>query len=127
VTYAWREHTAEVELVIDAASEEDVFAEALRAFAELVEVEHAGEPAAHEVELEEADRARLLAAWLEELIYLADTESFVPERAEIELRPGGLRARVEGRRAQVDPIAKAATYHRLTFEPGWHATVVLDV
>jgi SHS2 domain-containing protein len=127
VAFEWREHTAEVELVIDASTEADVFAEALRAFAELVEVEREGERATHVVELEEPDRARLLAAWLEELIYLADTDSFVPERAEIELRDDGLRARVEGRRAQVDPIAKAATYHRLTFEPGWHATVVLDV
>ena len=127
MAYEWREHTAEVELVIDAPTEADVFLEALRAFAELVEVEREGEPATHAVELVEADRARLLAAWLEELIYLADTDSFVPERAEIELRRDGLRARVAGRRAQVDPIAKAATYHRLSFEPAWHATVVLDV
>jgi SHS2 domain-containing protein len=125
--FEWREHTAEVELVIEAPTEEDVFADALAAFAELVEVEPGGEPVRHEIELVEEDRARLLAAWLEELIYLADTQSFVPERAQIELRPDGLHAQVFGRRARLDPIAKAATYHRLTFEPAWRATVVLDV
>ena len=81
--------------------------------------------------LADADRAALLAAWIEELVFLAETEEFVPERlAEIELAPGMLRAGVEGRRAEPRHLVKSVTYHRLEFrrgDAGWVARVVLDV
>ena len=64
-------------------------------------------------------------------IFLADTESFVPDRAEdIRLDGNSLRATLVGRRAPVEALVKAATYHGLRFadEDGvWHARVVLDV
>ncbi len=130
--YEWRSHTAEVELVVRAASEEDIFAEALDAFGRLIELDDRGEPVRRDVELTGDDRAGLLVDWFEELIYLADTVGFVPDRAErLELRPDGLRAELVGRRTELDPLVKAATYHGLRFEPseggGWQATVVLDV
>ena len=129
--YAWRSHTAEVELYVEASSAEGVFEDALDAFGRLVEREGDGEPAAHDVELEAPDRAGLLVAWLEELIFLADTASFVPDRAAaLRLGEQRLEARVEGRRSDLDPIVKAATYHGLAFahEGGqWRARVVLDV
>lgn len=131
MTYTWREHTAEVELHVDAGSEADVFREALDAFGRLVEREPGGEPASHDVELQAPDQGALLVAWLEELIYLADTASFVPDRvASLDLRSGRLEARIEGRRADVDPLVKAATYHGLRFAHDggrWRARVVLDV
>ena len=130
--YRWVEHTAELELAIEAASEEDVFADALAAYAELVGPAPEGETAVHSVEAEAPDPAALLAAWLEELVFLAETEAFVPERAEIALRPGGLHARVSGRRGDPPHIVKAVTYHDLEFSlspagRGWRARVVLDV
>ncbi len=63
---------------------------------------------------------------LEELIYLADTESFVPDDADV----AGERVALRGRRTDLQPIVKAATWHGLTFEQRggrWCATVVLDV
>ena len=108
-----------------------MFREALDAFGRLVELEPGGEPAHHVVDLEAADRGSLLVAWLEELIYLADTASFVPDRAAgLQLRENGLRASVEGRRADIDPLVKAATYHGLEFVlhgGRWRARVILDV
>ena len=127
--YRWVEHTAELELAIEAGSESEVFADALAGYAELVGPAD-GPHASHEVEAEAPDRAALLAAWLEELVFLAETEAFVPERAEIALRPGGLHARVSGRRGDPPHIVKAVTYHDLEFSPagtGWRARVVLDV
>lgn len=127
--YRWVEHTAELELAIEARSEREVFADALAAYAELVGPA-AGPHVLHEVDAEAPDRAALLAAWLEELVFLAETEAFVPERAEIALRPGGLHARVSGRRGDPPHIVKAVTYHDLEFSPagsGWRARVVLDV
>jgi SHS2 domain-containing protein len=127
--YEWREHTAEIELYIEAPTEEAVFSEAADAFGRLVERDSDGEPARHELALEAQDRAGLLVELLEELIYLADTEGFVPDRGEFEL-DGGLRARLDGRRTEIDPLVKAATYHGLEFARGdgvWQARVVLDV
>jgi SHS2 domain-containing protein len=56
----WVEHTAELELEIEAPSEEAVFAEAVAAFAELVGG-GSGPSVTREVEVEADDRAMLLA------------------------------------------------------------------
>jgi SHS2 domain-containing protein len=130
--HEWREHTAEVELVIDAASPEEVFVEAAAAFAELAAGagERGSEPQTREVRLEARDRASLLVDWLEELIYLADTDGFVPRGVQIQLADASLEGRVYGVVGSVDPLVKAATYHGLAFEERegrWHAHVVLDV
>jgi SHS2 domain-containing protein len=129
MTYRWVDHTGEVELVIEAWSEEEIFADALSAYRELAAGE--GEPAARSIALEAGDRADLLARWLEELIYLADAEGFVPERVvEIEVERNSLRAEVAGRAGSASPLVKAVTYHGLQFGfdgERWRAHVVLDV
>jgi len=45
VTYRWVEHTAEVELQIEAPSEKEIFADALRALRKLLADGPPGEPA----------------------------------------------------------------------------------
>ena len=133
MAYGWAEHTGELELWLTAASESAVFEEALRAMAELLRDE-AAEPGAAEARLiaiEGGDRARVLAGWLEELAFLAETEGLVPERAEeLRLAPAGVTARVVGHRGSPPHLVKAVTLHRLAFERddgGWRATVILDV
>ena len=129
--FEWVDHTAELELRIDASTEEAVFADALAAFSELIGGQAVGTDDAHEVVLEANDRPALLAAWLDELVFLAETEDFVPERlAALELGRGGLRATVLGRRSHPPHLVKAVTYHGLELqrgEEGWRARVVLDV
>ena len=133
MAYEWIEHTAEVELQIDAHSPREVFEDALAAFAELVadEAEASDDRQRHELRLVAADRASLLVAWLEELIYLAETEGFVPARvARFEAGDSELRAHVEGRAGEPRPLVKAVTYHGLEFArtgDGWRARIVLDV
>jgi SHS2 domain-containing protein len=129
--YRWVDHTAEVELHVEAGSQEDVFAEALTAFAELVSREDRGERVEHEVTAEAQDDATLLAEWLGEFVFLAETEDFVPERLKrIELDGGRLRAVVAGHRGRPAHLVKAVTYHGLEFARSgdvWRAKVVLDV
>lgn len=129
--YRWVEHTAEIELRIEAPTEEAILADALAAFSELVGGVEEGEPARHEVVVAGPDPAARLVEWLEELVFLAETEDFVPERAtKLELRGGELRAEVDGRRDRPAHLVKAVTYHGLEVEErddGWHARVVLDV
>lgn len=129
--YRWVEHTSELELEIEARSEAAVFAQSLRAFAELVGDAHSGERVAREISLHGADRAVLLARWLDELEFLAETEDLVPETVEaLSLDERGLRATVRAHRGRPRSVVKGVTYHRLAFErhrDGYQATVILDV
>jgi SHS2 domain-containing protein len=131
--YRWVEHTAELKLEIDASTLEELFADALDAFEELVGGDPAGEPARHEVFVlaEGPDPASLLVEWIEELVFLAETEDFVPERlVSLQLGDSELRAEVAGRRGRPAHLVKAVTHHDLSVEEredGWHAGVVLDV
>jgi SHS2 domain-containing protein len=129
--FRWVEHTAELELEIEAPSREAVFSEALAAFAELVG-NGSGPRMTRELEVVADEPALLLAEWLGELVYLADAEQFVPERiAALELGEDRLRATIEGHLGEPRPLVKAVTLHRLEFRPddtvGWRARVVLDV
>jgi SHS2 domain-containing protein len=133
MAYGWAEHVGELELRIEAASEGEVFVDALRALHEVLgeDAAPAGARAVRDVAVEGRERALLLAAWLEELAFLAETEGFVPEAVErLELGAAVLRARVAGREGAPPHLVKAVTYHRLAFEPagdGWRAVAVLDV
>jgi SHS2 domain-containing protein len=129
--YRWIEHTAELQLEIDAPDERAVFADALSALAELLEDDGDGAPEQRALELEAPDRAGLLAAWLDELVYLADAERFVPEALlELDLQGQRLEATVRGYLGNPRPLVKAVTRHDLAFaeEAGrCYARVVLDV
>jgi len=130
--YRWLSHTGEASLEIEASTPEDVFREALEALRELLDDTHSGgEPLTRVVAVEARDRPALLADWLAELAFLAETEGFVAERIEaLDLEDLRLRARVGGRSGNPPHLVKAVTYHGLTLAPhgaGWRATVVLDV
>jgi len=131
MSYRWIEHAAEVQLEIEASSEAGVFIDALRALAELVGDDRRAEHVSRELKVDGRERAVLLLAWLDELVYLAETEGLVPEDVErIELSDRGLVASVRCHRGDPRHVVKGATYHRLAFERsgvGFRATVVLDV
>jgi SHS2 domain-containing protein len=128
--YRWVDHTAEVELEIEAPDERQVLEEAMRALAELLGIEGSGDTA-RTVSVEASDRPALLAGWIEELAFLAESEGFVATHVrELALGPRELRATVAGLLGEPPPMVKAVTYHRLAFEPsadGYVARVVLDV
>jgi SHS2 domain-containing protein len=129
--HRWVEHTGELELAIEAPTEREVFEDAFDAMSELLSVPATGEVAARTIELSAPDRPALLADWLAELAFLAESEGVVPERLlSLELGDFDLRAGVEGRRGDPPQLVKGVTYHRLALEPtagGFRASVVLDV
>jgi SHS2 domain-containing protein len=132
--YRWIDHTSELELHVEGDTHTAVVAEATVALAELLRGDGEmpeGELVTREVTVDADDRAQLLAAWLDELVFLAETEAVIPEGVHFEkLDERGLRARVEGRRGDPPHVVKAVTYQRLAFartDAGWEATVVLDV
>lgn len=139
--YRWVEHTAELELELEAASEQELLADALSALRELLEgvqptphFRSAGAPhplRRRTVRATARDRPALLAAWLEELLFLSESAGFIPiEIDELVLRADGLSATVAGRVGEPRPLVKAVTYHRLQFESvdgGYRGRVVFDV
>jgi SHS2 domain-containing protein len=127
--YRFVDHTAELEVELEAESAEGVFGGALRAFAELAGPAE-GEEVERRVVVEANDLSMLLAGWLEELVFLAETEGFVPERADLALDGLRLSALVRGHRGEPRPLVKAVTLHRLRLRPedgSWKGRVVLDV
>lgn len=86
----------------------------------------------HEIVLQAPDRSALLIDWLNELLYLADRDRWVPTRIDIDhATETELRATARGPVLDQAPaLVKAATWHGLRFEAGasgFEADVLLDV
>lgn len=131
MSHRWVDHTAELELRLDSPTETAVFEDALTALSELLRDGSGRGGTSFEVEIQAGDRATLLANWLDELVYRAETEDLVPDRVEhLSLEGDALHAQVRARRGQPRHLVKGVTYHRLSFDDaddGYRATVVLDV
>jgi SHS2 domain-containing protein len=131
MAYRWVEHTGELEVELEAPSEEGVFEAGFEAMRELLSDDAATERLELDVELPGRDRAALVADWLGELAFLGEALGLVPDRLlALELEADGLRATVHGREGSPRHLVKGATYHRLGYEragDGWSARVVLDV
>ena len=128
------EHTGEVRLALHAADWGELLAAAGRA---LAAVELGGAPAAvngrvREFELRAGDREALLVDWLNELVFLAESERWVGADFEVlSATPTALRMRARGVEVDQAPArVKAATFHGLSVTDqadGVRAEVVLDV
>jgi SHS2 domain-containing protein len=131
MTHRLLDHVGEVELELGAQTEEGLFEEATAAFRELVDgPRRRGGELRREVALPAEADELLLVDWLNELVFLAEVEAFVPDRIEaLDLR-NGLRSTVVGTRGYPRPFVKAATLNGLELsrtDRGWHAHVTLDV
>ena len=128
------EHPGEVRLRLRAASLGDLVGVAGRALAE-VELGHPPGPARgawRDITVHGRDREALLVHWLNELIYLAETDRWVGvEFAADRATDTELRMRVRGMSVDEAPSrVKAATFHGLRITGvagGVEAEVVLDV
>jgi SHS2 domain-containing protein len=127
----WVEHTGEVELEIEAPTEEAVLREALQALAELLGDGPREDRTSCEIAVVGEERAPLLAERLDELVYRAETQNLVLEEVErLELAEHSLYAVVRCRQGSSRHLVKDVAYHRLAFEPGaggFRARVVVDV
>lgn len=128
------DHTSEIIVRVRAGSFGELLAEAGRALAEIqLRGASPGAPGDwRRLEVTAADRAGLLAEWLNELIYLAETERWVATEFEIErAEPAALVARARGPMVDLAPgLVKAATLHRLRVDDvpgGVTGEVVLDI
>jgi SHS2 domain-containing protein len=132
-SHRWIEHTSELQLELHALSEVGVFAQAIHALRELLcgDQEPAGERVERTVEAEATDRPALLAEWLAELVFLAETEGLVPVTVrDLVVGEDTVSGVIGGRRGDPPHLVKAVTYHDLELRrdrQGWRGNVVLDV
>lgn len=131
------EHTADIGLLARGRTLAELFANAADGLTDLiVDRDGLSDTAQVQVSVAAADPESLLVAWLNELLYLLDTQRFVPRRARItSLDATSLTAQLFG--DTIDPdrhtvrrMIKAATYHALSLRQTdgmWEARVILDL
>jgi SHS2 domain-containing protein len=131
------DHTADIGVEVEGESLPDLFAAAGAALAELLydpATVEAGQ--VRETSVTGAGSEALMVRWLNELIVIWETESFLWRSVEVEMAgEAELRARLEGE--PFDPARhaarggiKAATYHQLRVDrigSGWRGRVIFDV
>jgi SHS2 domain-containing protein len=130
--YHLNEQPHEIDLHIEDVTPEAIMAEALLALSDVFGAARDGKPVTHEVVVRAHDFPGLLAAWMQELVRLAETEGFVPERvAKMRIEGTGIDAVVAGERSIPQSRIKAVTYDRLEMsqleDGAWTARVILDV
>ncbi len=134
--YEILEHTADVGIRASGGSLREAFAAAAEALAVLLDAWFPGEGDERLVRLKGTDRQDLLAAWLDELLYLRDVHDLVfggfPVRRVGERDLDALvRVASRGERDLEGTAIKAATYHRLRVEHDgegeWIVEAYLDV
>ncbi|PSM46084.1 protein archease [Chroococcidiopsis sp. CCALA 051] len=127
------EHTADRTYRIWGQSLAELFVQAAKRLYYLVGMQLAAAPQViREISLQGVDNESLLVAWLNELLYLHESENLGYEQIKIlQLDGKTLHAKVTGSHArQWLKDLKAATYHNLAIhstETGFEATLVLDV
>jgi SHS2 domain-containing protein len=127
-------HVGEQRLRLRGTSIGDVLRQAALALSELLHPATlpAGPEQAHEIVLEAPDRATLLIDWLNELLFLAERNRWLPSRIDLhEATETQVRATARGPVLEQAPsLVKAATWHGLRFDArdgGFEAEVLLDI
>jgi len=127
-------HTADVRIEAWGPSREECVSEAVGAFVETF-AEASGPPErTHHALLDATDDADLLAAVLNELIFVLDTTGEVPVTTRLHASQDGAEVEfglVDARHArQVGSAPKGVSYHELCLDEGpdgWSCSVTLDV
>jgi SHS2 domain-containing protein len=135
VGYELVDHTADIGVRLWGPTAEEVFEQAALALFSLVcDPLQIGDLVIVDVELEAESQDLLLAAWLNELLYIFEARKLVLFQFDIrELGEKSLRARVVGEplgRHVLCGGVKAATLHELSLErrgDAWEGFVLLDV
>jgi SHS2 domain-containing protein len=130
------EHTADVGLRLTGDGPEEILEAAAEGLAALQGAWFPGEGEDHPVEVSASDHPGLLAAWLDELLYLQESHDAVfagvtVRRVEDERAEAVVRLAPRGGRHLESVGVKATTLHRIRFESEsngtWSADVYLDV
>ena len=130
------DHTADVGIIAYGTDLKQAFTNAARGmFSLITELKNIREVLQREIAVNATDQESLLVTWLNELIYLFDTENFLGKRFEItKLDNTHLKAKVYGEkvdrsRHHLKIGIKATTYHMLQIkhDNGYQIQVLFDI
>ena len=130
------DHTADVGIIAYGASMNQAFANAARAlFSLITELDNIEEVVYRDIELVAPDQESLLVKWLNELIYLFDTENIIFKRFDItqlnstQLKAKSYGEKVDSSKHKLKIGVKAATSHMLKVEKnnGCQVQVLFDI
>ena len=133
--YEFFDHTADVGLRVRAAELSALFEDAAAGlFAIIVDAPLGEVTLEREFRISGTRHDYLLFDWLNELLYVFDTERIVFGQFAVEFTPDGIRAKAGGAPAdsarQLLHEVKAITYHALKVEhtgEGWLAELIVDI
>jgi SHS2 domain-containing protein len=133
-SFEYLPHVGELGIRLRADTMGEVFRQAALALAGLLlpDIPPSGPDEVREIVLDAPDRAALLVDWLNELLFFAERDRWVPIRVDtLDATEQHLRATVHGLVLEQAPaLVKAATWHGLRFDPhacGFEAEVLLDI
>jgi len=129
------DHTADVGIVAYGADMAQALANAARAmFSLITELDDVDETRHRDITVSAPDEEGLVVGWLNELIYLFDTENILFKRFDVSLNKTQLKARgygekVDSQKHRLKIGIKAATYHMLKVEKGdgYRLQVLFDI
>ena len=130
------DHTADVGIIAYGADIKQAFANAARAmFSLITELDKVEEVIYRDIELTAPDQESLIVKWLNEFIYLFDTENIIFKRFDItklnrtQLKARGYGEKVNSSKHQLKTGIKAATYHMLRIDKsdGYQIQVLFDI
>lgn len=130
------DHTADVGIRAYGENMGQAFANAAGAlFSLIAELDDVEEVLHRDIELTATDQESLLVEWLNELIYLFDTENIIFKRFDVvgltdtRLRARGFGEMVDSSKHRLKTGVKAATYHMLRVEKddGCQVQVLFDI
>jgi len=130
------DHTADVGIIAYGNDMRQAFINAAKAlFSLITELNNVNEVMYRDIEITATDKENLLVGWLNELIYLFDSENIIFKRFDItKLNNTQLKARsygemVDKSRHSLKTGVKAATYHMLEVSPndGYKVQVLFDI
>lgn len=130
------EHTADMGIEATGDSRADLFVQAARGLREILSVAEAAGREERMVEVRGGDAAELLVRWLNEILYLFETEGFFPADFRVaEMGEERLLACISGEafdpdRHPIEREIKSVTYHQLQVEKKdgtWRAQVYVDL
>ena len=130
------DHTADVGIIAYGSSINQVFANAAKAmFSIITELDSVREVLYRDISVAAPDSESLLVAWLNELVYLFDTENVLFKRfgvsilGDTQLEARGYGEKVDLSRHKLKTGIKAATYHMLSVDKnnGYQVRVIFDI
>lgn len=131
------EHPSDVGFEASGDTLEEVFANsAIATYSFMTDVDAIEEDVEREVEIKSEDLYSLMFDWLDEMIFMFESESLVMKKFDIEVDLADFSVRGKCRGGKFNPykhesgiIIKAVTYNMMEIKKNevWHARVVLDV